>query len=48
MKGQYTLAAADIDDEPTFREHDGNLTGFGPRWRAKNGSAYEQGNQGDV
>jgi hypothetical protein len=45
---QHALAAADPDDEPAFREYDGDLTGFGPRWRAKTSYAYEQGNQGDV
>jgi hypothetical protein len=46
-EGQHALAAADPDDESAFREHDGNLTGFGPRWRAKTSYAYEQDNHGD-
>jgi hypothetical protein len=46
-EGQHALATADSDNEPAFREHNGDLTGFGPRWRAET-SAYEQGNQGDV
>ena len=45
---QHALAAADSDDEPAFREYDGDLTGFGPRWRAETSHAYEQGNQGRV
>jgi hypothetical protein len=45
---QYALAAAHPDDEPAFREHDGDLTGFGSRWRAETSYAYEQGNQGDA
>jgi hypothetical protein len=47
-EGQHALAAADPDDEPAFREYDGDLTGFGPRRRAETSYAYEQGNQGDV
>jgi formate dehydrogenase subunit delta len=47
-EGQHALAAADPDDESAFREHDGNLTGFGPRGRAETSYACEQGNQGDV
>src|SRR5204863_2539167 len=45
---QHALAAADPDDEPAFRKYDGDLTGFGRRWRAETSHAYEQGNQRDV
>src|SRR5205823_11331879 len=43
---QHALAAADSDDEPAFREYDGDLTGFSPRWCAESSHAYEQGNHG--
>ena len=35
FEGKYAFATADPDDESPFCEHDGNLAGFGPRWRAK-------------
>jgi hypothetical protein len=47
-EGQHALAAADPDDESAFREYHDDLTGFGPRWRAKTSYAHEQGNQRDV
>jgi hypothetical protein len=48
VEDQHALAAADPDDEPASREYHGNLTGFGPRWRAETSHACEQGNHGDV
>jgi len=47
-QGQYAVAAANPDDEAALREYDGDLTGFGARWRAETSQAYEQGNQGDA
>ena len=45
---KVALMASGGSSRNDFREHDGNLSGFGPRWRAKTSSTYEQGNQGDV
>jgi hypothetical protein len=48
MKGQYTLAAAYIDDKTAFGKYDTHRAGFGPRGRAKTSYACEQRSQGDV
>ena len=47
-QGQHAFTATDSDDEPAFGEYDGDMTGFGPRWRAEASYACEQGHQGDV
>ena len=47
-KHEHALAATDSDDEPALGEDDGNLAGFGSRWRAEASHAHEQGNQGNA
>src|SRR5258708_9632188 len=44
---QHALASSDPDDEPAFREYDGDLTGFGPRCRDKPGRAGQSQQRND-
>jgi hypothetical protein len=45
---QYTIAAADSDNEAALGKDNRDPAGFGMQWRTDTSHACEQGNQGDA